>query len=106
MLVATAIVLAITGLAPIIGAHLAGLLSPFPVFGVVLAVFTHHTHGWAAAAVVFDGLVMGLVAPAVFFLALALMLPMLGLVAFAVPTVAALATQAVTMFIMPTARSR
>lgn len=102
MVVATAVVLAITALAPIIGPHLAGLLSPFPVFGVVLAVFTHHTHGPAAATAVFDGLITGLAAPAVFFLALALALSTLGLIAFAVATLAALLTQAATMLTLPT----
>lgn len=49
MTLATAIVPVITGLAPIIGAQVAGLVSPFPVFGVVLAMCTHHTHGPAGA---------------------------------------------------------
>lgn len=101
MVVATAVVLAITALAPIIGPQLAGLLSPFPVFGAVLAAFTHHTHGRAGATAVLDGLVLGLAAPAVFFLALTLALPPLGLVAFALAAVAALLTQAGTMFVIP-----
>jgi hypothetical protein len=101
MAVATSVVLAVTALAPIIGAHLAGLLSPFPVFGAVLAVFTHHTHGPAAATAVLDGLITGLAAPAVFFLALALALPPLGLIAFTIAALAALLTQAATMFAIP-----
>ena len=105
MAVATGVVLAITALAPIIGAHLAGLLSPFPVFGVVLAVFTHHSHGPSGASAVLDGLVMGLAAPAVFFLALALTLPTLGLISFAIATLAALITQACTMFAIPSGRA-
>ncbi|MFJ8823157.1 hypothetical protein ACIREE_15370 [Streptomyces sp. NPDC102467] len=44
---------------------------------------------------------MGLAAPAVFFLALALALPSLGLFVFAVAAIAALATQAATMFAIP-----
>ncbi|MFI6093539.1 hypothetical protein [Streptomyces sp. NPDC051218] len=63
MTVATGVVMGIIALAPVIGPHLAGLLSPFPVFGVVMAVFTHRTHGPHAAAVL-DGLIMGLAAPA------------------------------------------
>jgi hypothetical protein len=101
MAAATAVVLAITTLAPVIGAHLAGLLSPFPVFGAVLAVFTHHTHGPGSGIAVLDGLIMGLAAPAVFFLAVALALPQLGLVSFAVATLAALIVQTGTMFAMP-----
>lgn len=101
MLVATAVVVAITGLAPVLGPHLAGLLSPFPVFGAVLAIFTQHTHGPGGACGVLDGLLLGLLAPAVFFLVLALTLPPLGLVAFAIAAVAALAAQAVTMLAIP-----
>jgi hypothetical protein len=101
MVVATAVVVAITALAPLIGAHLAGLLSPFPVFGGVLAVFTHHSYGRGAAIAVLDGMVLGWFAPAVFFLVLALVLPSAGLVAFAVAAGAALVTQAGTLFAIP-----
>ncbi|MFJ8825426.1 hypothetical protein ACIREE_27080 [Streptomyces sp. NPDC102467] len=103
MTVATGVVRGIIALAPVIGPHLAELLSPFPVFGVVMAVFTHRTHGPNAAADL-DGLVMGLAAPAVFFLALTLALPSMGLMVFVVATLAALATQAGTMFVMPADR--
>lgn len=91
MALATGVVVAITTLAPVLGPHLAGLLSPFPVFGAVLAVFTHRTHGGAAAGAVLGGLVLGLGAPAVFFLVLALALPSVGLVSLALASAAALA---------------
>jgi hypothetical protein len=42
-----------------------GLLSPFPVFAAVLAVFTHHGHGPSGATLTLNGLVFGLLAPAV-----------------------------------------
>lgn len=101
MAAATAVVLAIIALAPISGPHLAGLLSPFPVFGVVMAIFTHHTRGPTGATAVLDGLIMGLSAPATFFLTLALVLPSFGLAAFALATLAALITQGSTMFALP-----
>jgi hypothetical protein len=101
MTVATLVVLAVTTLAPIIGPHLAGLLSPFPVFAVVLALFTHSSHGPTCAVAVLDGLVIGLAAPAVFFAVLALTLPSLGLIAFAMAAGAALLTQACTMLLVP-----
>lgn len=101
MLAATAVVLLITTLAPILGPHLAGLLSPFPVFGAVLAVFTHQTHGPAGAAQVLDGLQLGLLAPAVFFLVLALTLPAIGLTAFAIATAAAITAQGASMLALP-----
>jgi uncharacterized membrane protein (GlpM family) len=106
MVAATAVVVAITALAPIIGAHLAGLLSPFPVFAAVLALFTHYSHGPSNAAAVLDGLIVGLWTPAVFFVALSLTLPRIGLVSFAVTTLAALITQAVTMFAIPAGQDR
>lgn len=101
MVAATIVVVAITALAPDLGSHLAGLLSPFPVFAAVLTVFTHHAHGPIAATQTLDGLVLGLVAPAIFFLVLALTLGRVGLVAFAFASGAALATQAVTLLAIP-----
>jgi hypothetical protein len=101
MLAATAVVVLITALAPVLGSHLAGLLSPFPVFGAVLAIFTHHTDGPAGGTQMLDGLLLGLLAPAVFFLALALTLPVLGLLAFAIATAAALTAQGITMLAIP-----
>jgi hypothetical protein len=101
MLAATSVVLLITGSAPVLGAHLAGLLSPFPVFGAVLAIFTHHTHRGRGASQVLAGLLLGLSAPAVFFLVLAVMLPSVGFAAFALATAAALAAQGLTIFAIP-----
>ena len=105
MLVATGVVVVITAAAPVIGPRLAGLLSPLPVFGIVLALFSHQAHGPAAVGVL-DGLVVGLLAPAVFFVAVAVGLPALGLAAFAVATVAALIAQASTMLALPRAAAR
>jgi hypothetical protein len=101
VLAATAVVVLITSLAPVLGAHLAGLLSPFPVFAAVLAVFTHHSHGAAAATQTLDGLVLGLLAPAVFFFVLALTLQSVGLIAFVGASAGALIAQAATMLAIP-----
>lgn len=101
MLAATSIVVLITTLGPVLGSHLAGLLSPFPVFGAVLALFTHHTHGAAGATQVLDGLLLGLLAPAVFFLVLALTLPSIGLAAFAIASAAAIVMQGASMLAIP-----
>jgi len=104
MAAATAVVVVITTFAPDLGSHLAGLLSPFPVFAAVLAVFNHQMHGAGAATQTLDGLVLGLLAPAVFFLVLALTLGRVGLAAFAIATVAAFAAQAVTLLAIPRAQ--
>jgi hypothetical protein len=101
MLAATVVVVLITALAPVLGSHLAGLLSPLPVFGAVLAIFTHRTHGATGAVQVLDGLLLGLLAPAVFFLVLALVLPTVGLYAFGIATAAAITTHVVAMLAIP-----
>jgi hypothetical protein len=65
--VATALVLLLTGVAPALGAHLTGLLSPFPVFGAVLTIFAHRQSGLDAARRVLRGLLVGSIAFAAFF---------------------------------------
>jgi uncharacterized membrane protein (GlpM family) len=105
MLAATGVVVLITALAPVIGPHLAGLLSPFPVFAAVLALFTHQSHGAAGAIHVLDGLLLGLLAAAVFFLVLAMTLPVIGLLAFPAAAAAAITTQGVTMLAIPRGHS-
>ena len=50
MLVATVFVVVLTTIAPLLGARLAGLLAPFPLYGSVLAAFAHALpvrDGWA-----------------------------------------------------------
>ena len=101
MVAATAVVLLITTSAPFLGAHLAGLLSPFPVFGAVVAVFTQRAHGPRAATQALDGLLLGLIAPAVFFVVLALTLPPTGLWAFAIAAVGALVAQGASVLAIP-----
>jgi len=68
MLVATAFVLALTGFARTLGPQLSGLIAPVPVFGVVLAAFTQHRQGPAAAAGLLRGNVLGSLAFIAFFL--------------------------------------
>lgn len=71
MSIATAYVVGLTGLAPTLGPHLTGLLSPFPLYALILAAFAHHFTGPAAAAQVLKGLLLGLFAFAAFFLVIA-----------------------------------
>ena len=72
MLVATAFVLALTALARSLGPQLSGLIAPFPVFGVVLAAFTHVRQGPAAAARLLRGNVAGGLAFVAFFVVVGL----------------------------------
>jgi hypothetical protein len=95
MLVATVVVLMLTGFAPALGPRLTGLLAPFPLYAAVLAVFAHHLSGPDAAARVLHGLLLGLFSFAAFFLVLAATIDRIGIApAFVAATVAALAVQA------------
>jgi len=71
MAAAVGMVLLMTALARPLGAHLAGLLVPFPVAATVLTVFTHRYQGGASAIRLLRGLVAGLWTMGVFFLVVA-----------------------------------
>lgn len=79
MVVATVFVLLLTGVAPVLGPQLTGLLAPFPLYAAVLAVFAHQLEGPGPAVAVLRGLLVGLFAFAGFFLALATLLGQTGL---------------------------
>ena len=70
MISATALVVLITGIAPLLGPQLTGLLSPFPIYASTLAVFTHRSQGGEEAAKLLRGLVVGSFTFIVFFLVL------------------------------------
>jgi hypothetical protein len=79
MIAAAAFVLLLTTFANSLGARLSGLLTPFPLFTIVIAVFTHHQQGPAAATQLLRGVVLGGFAFATFFLVVAVLLPGVGL---------------------------
>jgi hypothetical protein len=97
MVVATAFVFALTAAAPLLGARLAGLLAPFPLYASVLAAFGQHVQGRDAAVGVLRGLLLGLFAFASFFLTVALLLSSGVAVAFVSAILVALAVQAATL---------
>lgn len=100
MAVATAFVVILTAAAPMLGARLAGLVAPFPLYATVLAVFAHRLGGAQPAVSVLRGLLLGLFAFAVFFFVLAELLVAWGVAAaFALAFVLALAVQAGTLAI-------
>ena len=107
MIVATALVLALTAVAPWLGARLSGLLTTFPLFGAVLAAFAHHLSGAAAASRVLRGLLIGLFGFTGFLLLLALTIEPIGIAgAFAMATALALAIQGVSLWAGPVRRPR
>ena len=99
MVVATTFVIVLTGVAPFLGARLAGLLSPFPLYATVLAVFAQRVEGSAPAIGVLRGLLLGLFAFAAFFCSLALLLAGQGIgLAFAAAAAVALAVQGASLY--------
>lgn len=89
MAVATIFVLLLTGAAPQLGPHLTGLLAPFPIFGTVLASFTHAQAGTAAALRLLRGLLVGLLSFASFFVVAGTLITPAGILPAFVAAVAA-----------------
>jgi hypothetical protein len=91
MAVATAVVLFLTAAAHRLGPMLSGLLSPVPVFLLVLATFAQRSEGPAACVSVLRGGVMGTFAFAVFFLVVGALLGRIGIgVTYALASLAGL----------------
>lgn len=98
IIVSTAFVVLLTGLAGVLGPHLSGLIAPLPTFAGVLAVFAHLQHGGAAAAGSVHGTVIGSFASTVFLAALAALLGETGiLAAFAAATTIAVMVQGISL---------
>jgi len=101
MLVATALVLSLTAAATALGPRLTGLLTPFPLYATILAVFAHRQQGPVAAVQVLRGLLAGLFGFTAFFLAIAGLIERMGIgPAFAVAVVLDLSLQGLTLLAM------
>ena len=97
-LVATALVVGITAVAPLVGPIVSGVISGIPVYASVLAVFAHRNGGARSGAAVMRGLLAGLYGFATFFVVIALAIVPLGaLAAFALALIAVLAVQAASL---------
>ncbi len=100
MILATALVLTITGGATALGPRLAGLLATIPLYASILSGFGHTLVGPRAAIDVWRGLLFGLFGFGAFYLSLAVFLEPLGIAAFAFAIAAAVVMQAATLRIM------
>jgi hypothetical protein len=95
MVTATAMVLGITGAAGALGPKWSGLLSPFPVFACVMAIFSHKHGGAGAAHRLLRGVILGSFAFAAFFVVIGLVVEHVSLVlAYLLATGVALAVNA------------
>ncbi len=101
MVVATAFVLALTGFASLLGPRLSGLLTPFPIYATILAVFTHYAQGGASARRLLRGLITGVFSFAVFFLVIAVLIVPIGItLAFTLATLSALLLHSVSLYLL------
>jgi hypothetical protein len=99
-LAALGLVLTLTALSGALGAHLSGLLAPFPIITSVLAVFTQAHGGFAPLAVLLRNFLIGFYGFAAFCFVLAIALPAMSTAAaFGLAAAAALAVQA-TIFLL------
>lgn len=99
IVVATAFVVVLTGIAPLLGPRLAGLIAPFPLYATVLAVFAHRIEGPPPAIGVLRGLLLGLFAFTAFFCVLALTLGGQGIgLAFIAAIAIALVVQSASLY--------
>ncbi len=98
VLLSTAFVLLLTGLADVPGPRLSGLLAPLPIFAGTLTTFAHRLQGAGAAVALLQGVLLGSYAFAAFFTILTVLLKNGNiLLAFAGAALAALAVQGVSM---------
>ncbi len=101
MVVATTFVLALTGFASLLGPRLSGLLTPFPIYATILAVFTHYAQGAAPTRRLLRGLITGIFSFAVFFLIIAELVVPLGIViAFGFATLSALLLHGISLYLL------
>jgi len=102
IVVATTLVVGLTAAAPFTGPWLSGVLATVPVFGSVMTMFAHRHYGTDAAVHVLWGFALGIFSVVGFFFALAHLIVPLGIAAsFGAAIAAALATQALTLWLMP-----
>ena len=106
MVVATVLVVGLTTIAPLLGPHVSGVISTFPVYLSVLTVFAHVRVGPAAAVEVLRGSLVGLFGTAAFFVVVVEGLGVIGVApAFAAAIAAAVGIQALALrSIRPPAR--
>lgn len=96
---ATAMVFLITESATFLGPHFSGLLTPFPVYATILAVFIHKFEGPGASAQFLRGVIVGCFTTAVFFSLIASLIVTMGIFqTFALGVVLALTLQGVMLY--------
>lgn len=101
IIIGTSFILLLTGIAPLIGPRLTGLLTTIPLYVTILAIFAHRDQGPAAAAHVLKGLLYGMFAFTGFFIVLNLLVEHTSLtVAFGAAVLTALMVQGTSLVVL------
>lgn len=101
MIAAATFTLLLTTFADLLGPQFSGLISPFPIFGVIITAFTHHQQGAGGANQVVRGVAWGSFAFNTFFLVVALLLPLWPAVwVYLAATAAAVAVNSLSLRLM------
>lgn len=101
ILIGTSFILGLTGIAPLIGPRLTGLLSTIPIYTAILTIFAQRLQGPPGAASVLRGLLYGLFGFAGFYLVLALLLSRVSLgAAFIAAILATLLVQGLSFMVL------
>ncbi|GAB1469876.1 hypothetical protein MASR2M66_07530 [Chloroflexota bacterium] len=99
--IGTSFILLLTGVAPLIGSRMTGLLTTIPLYITILSIFAHRDYGPAAAAHTLRGLLYGMFAFTGFFLVLSLLIEKMSLGgSFGLAALTALAVQGLSLFIL------
>jgi hypothetical protein len=102
MIVATIFVIFLTAIADKLGPQLSGLISTFPIFGVVFAAFTHLQQGANAVSNLLRGIVLGSIAYAFFFLSIGSSLTHLGIaLTYTIALLAIILVNGIFYFVIP-----
>jgi hypothetical protein len=99
--IGTSFILLLTGIAPLIGPRLTGLLTTIPLYVTILTIFAHRNQGPAAAAHVQRGLLYGMFAFTGFFTVLSLLIEKTSLgISFGAAILTALVIQGTSLWIL------
>ena len=99
--IGTSFILLLTGIAPLIGSQLTGLLTTIPLYVTILTIFAHRHQGPVAAAHVLRGLLYGMFAFTGFFIVLSLLIEKTSLaVSFGAAVLTALVIQGSSLLIL------
>jgi hypothetical protein len=101
MALAAAFVYGLTTFADVLGPQLSGLIAPFPVFGLIMSIFTHQQNGSAAVLKLFRSYITASAGYACFYLIFGSFLTSLGIgLTFLVAILVIICLNGITLYVL------